>query len=392
MSGIAAKQTLMSQTKIKDVEWDYDTIFSLRNQFAQQLSPVGQMPTLLATYTLTKFVNFNTIILSIRPGWLGFLGRYASSDQILHYWLYDTENNAWEDTEMSLDLGSSTNYSGGMVINKAGKVVFLNRYLGKVWCFNQDGTDLQYLGQTNTSFSTSFSVRLYANYDGTCIAFGEDATNGKRYKIDENFNITQPGTIPNTYPYNYIQLPGKVVVTGSTGIMSIYNENMTSTLVSNRSVSQYHSLTGGLYISPFTENLIMYGMNVLTTNLGINVSSNANFVTTANHYSQGNITGAYLPTGEFIWRHGYHTNYPSQPICNRIYNQSTDTITDIEIFSGTTEPNVSWRALPTGKYYIRYTTSGTTYFKLYDFGFNKKYFPPAMCISPFGYNGGQKNM
>ena len=54
--------------------------------------------------------------------------------------------------------------------------------------------------------------------------------------------------------------------------------------------------------------------------------------------------------------------------------------------SGTENIGGTWRALPTGKYFDRYWYNGATHIDLYDFGFDKKYFYPALCISPFGYN------
>jgi hypothetical protein len=65
----------------------------------------------------------------------------------------------------------------------------------------------------------------------------------------------------------------------------------------------------------------MYGMCTKTNKIGINASTYVDFTTAAsNRYVESNNVGAYLPTGEYVWRHGYHASYSTQPTCDRIYN------------------------------------------------------------------------
>ena len=114
-------------------------------------------------------------------------------------------------------------------------------------------------------------------------------------------SISAGAAMNTTYPYSYIMFPGRTVVTGTTGVVSVFNENMSSKLVSNRSVSSYFGTAWKLFVPPGRSGEVLWAAESNTTNIGIKTDSPYNnIVTSSTLMSISGNSGAmqvYLPTG-----------------------------------------------------------------------------------------------
>ena len=384
MQQLGNRQSMWPTTNVKPpFDWSYDTAVSIRSSMAQTLPAITSEPTFIQGQTITSYIGPQYYPLWSIKGCVGMLVKDSSSSTNVQYKIYDTISNTISETLATIPIGSSSNVNVRMCPTIDGKLMIASRYQGKVWIIDEDGSNLQYLGQTNASFSTNFGIRIYNNYDGTYLVFGEDATNGPSYIVNNDLTISSGASMNSTYPYAYIKLPGKAIVTGSTGVVSIFDESMATRLLSNRTVSSYCCMNRKIFVPPIVGE-VTWGLCTRSNVMGIKLDSPYSNVTTNVTKTNVNNGGSqiFLPTGQMFGK----ADQQNQDNSNKLFlfNYLSNTITWLSIAPSSLAPPV---LLPTGKIITRITNDTNNYtFCQYDFGINANCCPINLCNGPFGFN------
>lgn len=382
--GIAARQSLWAQSLIRPpFDWSYNAALEQRLQISQNVSKVQSEPAYISTSGVLGCRDICTpVVLWSKPGSIGIIGRTTTSDSSATYWIFDTVKNTLSQPLATIPVGSASNWSLAIQPTIDGRLVVASRYQGKVWTMDEDGSNLEYVGQTHTSWSTKFGIYMYSRYDGTLLVFQYDTTNGPSYIISRDMSISAGAAMNTTYPYSYIMFPGRAVVTGTTGFVSVFDENMSSKLVSNRSVSSYYGTAWQLFVPPGRSGEVLWASESKTTNIGIKTDSPYNNIVTGSNLISGECSGptqAFLPTGQiFGQRNGQYFLYDYLADTNSFLSTSSLPTTNLGYML----------MLPTGKIVLSHYDSNSYWiFDTYDFGFSPHICPINLCNGPFGYNG-----
>lgn len=363
-------------------DWSYASAISFGASSVASMQKFTAMPTLVySTPASTVNVLTDEFPLWSRPGCLAVFERENSSSGNVLYKIFDTSTQTLSSAVATIALGSTSDVDFRAVATRDGRIMMHGRYQGKTWIMNEDGTGFEYIGQTNPSWGTSHGLRLYANYDDTFTVFSDDVTNGASYNISLSGTITSGASMNTTYPYTFIKIPGYVAVTGSTGVLSVWNENMSSKLVNNRSVASYACMANKLMIPPGVENEVTWGGDVRSATIGVKMNSSFTNVTTATDFVASGRNGCsrqvFLPNGQI-----FAFFYDTSPRRWALYNYNADSVL---FFDATGEGRITKiLLLPTGKIYVRVDNNSV---RLYDFGIKPSFCPINMCNGPFGFNG-----
>ena len=388
---IGSKQTLWSKasSSLKWYDcWDYDKAIEFRQKLAQSLDNMDITPQLVQLDTFNS--NCSTIhILVVDDDILGFVHKKTGDTSNVHYSLLNTRTMQWTYDVLLIDCSSFGGYGSAnfaFTRNIDGKCILLVRNSGQghIFVFEPNGTNLQHIGYAN--MRTSFSPRLYANYDGNCIFFDEDATNGNSWILSRTFAISAGPTMASTFPYQYIKIPGYVCVGGSTGVMSLFDESMSTKLINNRSVGSYICMLNSMFVPP-EKNKIYFGLWTQTAKhiFGVDCLTKENIVCSNIPQSDGD--PVLLPNGKYFC----NANTTYQLSIYDIVNNQTYSLpmnSDIQTAFSGINSNLQFGILPNGKIYGLFSKSnGTKNICILDLGFNKNQCPAGLCVSPFGYNG-----
>lgn len=376
----AAHHTMMaSEAAIKPpFDWSYETAVSIRTGLASTLPKFSSMPTVVRSITQPSTFTAPVLLWS-KPGSLGFWFRDSTSSSTIKYRILDTETGTVSGDLYSFDMGNASNYNIRMNPTIDGKLLISSRYQGKVWRMNEDGTGFEYIGQTSTSFATNFGIYMYPNYDGTHTIFQGDKTNGPSWVVKTDMTISSGHAMSSTYPYIYIKVPDTVVVGGSTSVVSVFNEDMSTTYVSNRTVASYICMTDRIFMPP-KRGEVTWGAHVRSTTIGIKTTSPYSNVTTSTSMVQSGANGSscdcFLPNGQLFVKR------PKEQAYCGLYDYNSDSYQSFSQSQFTTN-NGFIRLLPTGK--IIMADNGSLH--ILDYGIDSKHTPVNLCNGPFGYNG-----
>jgi hypothetical protein len=188
-----------------------------------------------------------------------------------------------------------------------------------------------------------------------------------------------------------MKIPGYVVSTGSTGVVSVWNEDMSTKLVNNRTVASYVSMTVHLLVPP-QENHVTWGGNSRSKNIGIRTLPESSYPNVATETdlaitgTNGTDAQCFLPNGQLFAYQKHDSLRPDGPYFE-LYDYLSDTLVKITPSpSGTAMSNP--RVLPTGKV-LSWGTGKP--FVVFDFGISPSSCPVDLCTGPFGFNGCRYN-
>ena len=383
---IAGHNSILNNTNsVKyPLDWSYDNTLAFRNNLANKYPKLTQFPD-QPEFTI-PLPSTSTVIFPLSdPN--GNIGMMDYSGTTLKYRVLDLKKGTISDILCEINNNFSK-WAACYVPTKDGRIMFLHRQqsTGKIYIMNSDGTNLTYIGQTRTDYNTNFGVRIYHNYDGTFTTFCEDTTNGVSHIVNENLEISVGPNMNSTYPYSYIKIPGYTVVCGTTGVLSLFNENMSTRIIANRTVSAYYSTSSGFYIPVGDPYRVVSGPDIFPNKpyVGLNCQTQQNINTSISAGIGTGWQGCFLPNGQYIYLQRYDSTYGRQANTIKVYDYRDDTLTTLKTYSGTSAINMQFR-ISAGKLIEKNSTDYML--RIYNLGYKPQDCPVNISSGPFGYNG-----